>query len=574
MLDRGGSLPPSDFSPENGRLLFILSLLGIIACITLLSFLFETIAEALRLRLEAARTTAVEASRAKSAFLARMSHEIRTPMNGVMGMLELLGQTEASGQQREYTHFARQSAESLLRILNDILDFSKIEAGRLELESIPFDLHDVVGDTLQSLAADAEAKGLELACRIQPGVANALEGDPGRLRQILLNLVGNAIKFTPSGEVVVNVAPSNRVCERTCLDFLVRDTGIGIPADKHQQVWDAFGQADTSTTRRFGGTGLGLNICRQLVRMMGGELEFESKEGQGTTFSFTLEFDAPRRAPGPALPAGATLEGVHVLVVDDNATNRLVLEEALAHWRAKVTSVDGAGPALTALLHPHPAEAEIQVALLDVMMPEIDGLALAEEIHRDPRLDGLPLILLSSAHAMEGAARCKELGIVGQLRKPVKQSELLDTLLRAIHREASAPGGAAARPPRPAARPLRILLAEDVAVNRKVAVGLLGAQGHQVTPVENGREAVAAWQEGTFDLILMDVEMPEVDGLEATRRIRRMEQEGTTRIPIIALTAHAVAEVKERCTEAGMDAHLAKPLRPDLLFEQIAAFAG
>ena len=569
LLDQTGSLPPSDFGEENARLLFILGLLGIISCITLLSFLFETIADALRTRLEAARESAVEASHAKSAFLARMSHEIRTPMNGVLGMLELLGNTKVTGQQREYTRFARQSAESLLQVLNDILDFSKIEVGRLELESIPFDLREVVGDTLQSLAADAETKGIELACHIQPEVPTDLEGDPGRLRQILVNLVGNAIKFTAEGEVVVTIAESSGACDLTRLDFCVRDTGVGIPPEKHGLIWDVFGQADTSTTRKFGGTGLGLNICRQLVRMMGGNLAFVSEEGEGTTFSFTLELGLPGAERRPVAPPDASLHGVRVLVVDDNATNRFVLEEILTQWSMEVTSVDSARPAMAALHRTVEAAAEIQVVLLDVMMPDTDGLMLAEEIRRESQFDGIPLIILSSAYSTESRAHCEALGIVGQLRKPVKQSELLDALLLALHPDSLGAGKSPPSREAPATKSVRILLAEDGPVNRRVAVGLLENQGHRVTAVEDGRKAVKAWQEGEFDLILMDLEMPDVDGLEATRRIRREEQVGETRIPIVALTAHAIREFEERCMEAGMDAHLAKPLEPKRLYATI-----
>jgi len=592
VLDRAGALPPSDFTEESAHWLFFLGLVGIIFCVTLLSLLFETIAAALRRRLVAARESAVEANRAKSAFLARMSHEIRTPMHGVFGMLELLDDTEATDRQREYTRLARQSAESLLRILNDILDFSKIEAGRLELESIPFDLREGVGDTLQALAVDAEAKGLELVCHIPPEVPNDLLGDPGRLRQILVNLVGNAVKFTAEGEIVVSISRMDAPHDRSRLAFRVQDSGLGIPLDKQAQIWDVFGQADVSTTRRFGGTGLGLNISRQLVRMMGGELTFESEEGEGTTFSFTLDFGMPDLAGRRRDLPDAALEGVHVLVVDDNATNRFLLEEILENWGMVVTSVEGARPALEALRRACSPTAGsptagtpgsgspgsgsttsgsttpgFGVVLLDVMMPDVDGLALAEQIRRDPTFDGIPLILLSSSHATQGAARCEALGIVGQLKKPVKQSELL----QALHLALSSDEGLRERPPPPPApsappsRPLRILLADDGALNRMVATGLLEARGHEVTVAEDGREAVAAWQEGVFDLILMDLEMPEMDGLEATRWIRERERGGKTRVPIVALTAHAILEYEERCLAAGMDAHLAKPLEPERL---------
>jgi two-component system, sensor histidine kinase and response regulator len=567
-LDLWHVMPPSDVVGRSADWLQILSLLGIITCATMLCFVFDFNAGQLRKQLQAARKSAEHASRAKSEFLARMSHEIRTLMNGVIGMLELLDHTSVDARQEEYIHLAQQSADSLLVVLNDILDFSKIEAGRLELESIPFALRDVVVDTLQSLEVRAAEKRLELACRIPPDIPDALRGDPGRLRQIIVNLVGNAIKFTECGEVVLSIAIRELTDDRVRLHFSVRDTGIGIPKDKHQRIFEVFGQADSSTTRRFGGTGLGLNISRQLIEMMHGRLGLESEPGQGTEFYFDIELERAVTDSKQTVDPPESLRDVTVLVVDDNSTNRFILTEVLSFWKMNVSSADS-GPAAMKILEDSAANRHpIQIAILDMMMPDMDGLMLAEMIHNDSRLRGISLILLSSSSGLESNERCEALGIVSQLRKPVKQAELLGQLTRVRGNLRTE------RRPRPetpatAARAMRILLAEDNPVNQRVAVGLLKTQGHNVTVANNGRSAVDAFAKEHFDLILMDVEMPEMDGLEATAAIREREKGTGHHTPIVAMTAHAIKGDEERFLKAGMDAHVAKPVEPKKLFQVV-----
>jgi two-component system, sensor histidine kinase and response regulator len=567
VLDMEGSMPPSEFQDPEAAWAYMLALLGIVTCTTLLCFVFDVNASALRRELDRARLTAEEANLAKSGFLAHMSHEIRTPMNGVIGMLELLSNTSISRRQEEYVCLARQSAEALLRVLNDILDFSKIEAGKLELESIPFQLRNVVGDTLQSMEIRATEKQLELACHIRPDVPELLSGDPGRLRQILINLVGNAIKFTHQGEIVVSVSLRDQTANHARLHFSVRDTGTGIPTHKQQRIFEAFGQADSSTTRQFGGTGLGLNISSQLIEMMGGRLALDSQEGLGTEFSFHVDFltDA---ASAAVVPPPKSLRGINVLVVDDNSTNRFILKEVLSDWQMQVASANGASAALEILVQASSAGHPFQVVLLDMMMPDTDGLMLAEQIQNDSRLRGIPLILLSSSSAHEHADRHAALGIVAQLRKPVKHVELHRQILESLglaEEKRNRPTLAHAR----SVRPVRILLAEDGLVNQKVATGLLALHGHHVTIANNGRLALAAWEKGTFDLILMDVEMPEMDGVETTVAIRTKELGTQQHIPIVAMTAHAIKGDRERFLESGMDAHVAKPVDPEELYDVI-----
>ncbi len=568
LLDMSGSIPQSELQGDNATWAFFLGLLGIITCTTLLCFVLDFNARGLRRELEESRLAAEQANRAKGEFLAHMSHEIRTPMNGVMGMLELLRNTSVSRRQEEYVSLASQSAEALLRVLNDILDFSKIEAGRLDVESIKFELRDVVVDTLQTLETRATEKGLELACHIPPDIPDMLSGDPGRLRQIIINLVGNAIKFTKHGKIVVGIALRERTDDRTRLHFSIRDTGVGIPGHKQQRIFEAFGQADNSTTREFGGTGLGLNISSQLIGMMGGQLALDSEEGQGTEFHFEVNFgSAPSSTTVVAPPV--SLRGLNVLVVDDNATNRFILEEFLSNWQMQVASAENARIALHVLGEAASKGDPIQLVLLDMMMPETDGLMLAEQIQKDARFCGIPLMMLSSSLAQEHNDRCAPLGIVAQLRKPVKQAELLNQILYCFGlNEFDQPR------PKPAAvtdrgQPVRILLAEDGMVNQKVAMGLLALRGHVVTLAENGRLAVAAWEDGEFELILMDVEMPEMDGLEATAAIREKERGTGRHIPIVAMTAHAIKGDRERFLRAGMDAHVAKPVDPAKLYDVI-----
>ncbi len=525
--------------------------------------------------LRRAQRKADEANRAKSEFLANMSHEIRTPMNGVLGMAELLSHTRLSGEQREYLSMIQQSADSLLRILNDILDFSKIEAGRLELESVAFRLRDCVGKAVQSLTLRAAAKEIELACRIAPDLPDGLRGDPVRLRQILINLVGNSIKFTSQGEVVVDVErdgePENGQTVR--LHVTVRDTGIGIPPEKQQYVFDAFAQADSSTTRRFGGTGLGLTISSQLVRMMGGRIWLQSEVNKGTTFHFTAEFlldDAPIETPRVQPPS---LAGQSVLVVDDNATNRRILQELLKSWRMLPVLADGGPAALAELRRAAQVGRPYGLVLLDLMMPDMDGFDLAAEIRRADELQEPRMIMLSSVARPGDAQRCRDLGLAGYLTKPLVCSELLDTLLSVDRNSESGDGRPTEAPPTSAVFPRKILLVEDGLVNQRVAVGLLTRQGHQVTLAVNGQEAIEAWEREPFDLVLMDLQMPVMDGFAATARIRELEHNTGRRTPIIAMTAAAMKGDRERCLQAGMDGHLAKPVRADEMARAIEVFA-